>query len=178
MLRVLVGTVFALGLAIVAWIVFIQPIGTMDWALERVNSHQTQLENILQIVQKNPDICYVSSQPVTAEMLCPIKEGCYLWTEHGFNVQCARPVTAADRRDYKRIASVMAEIPIYGVQVHRYNDTGTIGSMEFGIYEGSLIPWRNPFSGIWDAENKIYARGCKPAGGAGWFVCKDKIAWL
>ncbi len=177
-LKWLAGVVFAFGFAIVGWIAFLQPVGTMDWALERVNSHQTQLEIILQIVQKNPDICHVSSKPVEAEVLCPVKEGCYLWTEHGFNAQCARPVTMADRRDYRRIASVMAEIPIHGLQIHRDGDTGTIGSMEFGISEWSLIPWRNPLSGMWNTENKTFARSCEHAVARGWFVCKNKIGWL
>ena len=150
----------------------------MGWAFERVNSHQTQLDNILQIAQKNPDICFVSSVPVKAELLCPIREGCYLWNEHGFNAQCARPVTAADRRDYKRIASLLAEIPVGGLQVQRDGTSGTVGSMEFGISQWSLIPWRDPLSGSWNAENKTYERSCKHAAARGWFVCKNKIGWL
>jgi len=172
----IIGSAFALAIAIFCWIVFIQPIGTMDWALVRVNSHQSLLDDVLRIVKKNPDICYVGSGQAIAENLCPIREDCYLWTKRGFNTKCARPVTANDRRDYLLIDSLMKRVPIYGLQIHR-DDTGKIGSIEFGIYEGSLIPWRHPFSGIWSPDNQIYATGCKHATARGWFVCEDKMIW-
>jgi len=151
----------------------------MDWALNRVNPHLTELEGILHIVERNPDICFVgTNQPRAKELdLCPIKEDCYLWTAHGFNAKCARPTTVADRRDYASIFSQMAEIPIYGLQVHRHSDSGMIGSIEFGIYEGSLIPWRHPISGVWSSDNHVYMTGCRHAAARGWFVCEHKMNW-
>ena len=168
--RLLVGITVALLTTALGWWSFFWPGSGLEDSVDTLNSHPQQFDRILGIVQANPHLCFVSLEAIRN---CPHEP----------------ERTAQDQEDYEALAALMREVHIDSLhpyrksewelvdgRTYRTTETGKLLYIEFTLFDGTVIPWRQPITGVWyDQINVQQRRGCIPANRPNWYACPSRM---
>lgn len=141
-------------------------IHTLEDAVARLDAHERQLDEILRIVQSNPNICFVS-------------------TDRPIEINCPDARSAHDKRDYANIVALMREIRIDYLSINEPVPTQRPARyMEFEIFDAVAVPFvwvvvSYPIVGVWyEPGNDVMGRkDCHVTRRPNWRACRAGVGW-
>jgi hypothetical protein len=143
------------------WWFFSGPSGSLDEAASVFNSHQTEIRQIVAIVQKDTSLGWVT----------PHSEAKYMTLDNG-------PLTARTQADYVAISQLLSDVPARDLAIRRDRESPySLQLMRLVIFEPGWFGSPKPVMGVWlDPDKPLNQdeydlKGCKSTEVPSWYVC-------